>query len=111
MLGKRKIRVGGWIQAAFRLLAPLKVLRGTPLDVFGYTAERQRERALRDGYFALIDEICAGLNADNKAVWLKLAQLPEQIRGYGHVKLAGMDKAGQEAQRLRAQLSAQARAA
>jgi len=111
MLGKRKIRVGGWIQPAFRMLAPLKVLRGTPLDAFGYTAERKRERALRDGYFALIDEMCAGLNADNKAVWLKLAQLPEQIRGYGHVKLASMDKAEQEALRLRAQLSAHARAA
>ncbi|WP_407659629.1 indolepyruvate ferredoxin oxidoreductase family protein [Massilia endophytica] len=106
-----KMRFGGWIQPAFRMLAPLKVLRGTPLDPFGHTAERKRERALRDGYFAMVDEMCASLDTANKPVWLKLAQLPEQIRGYGHVKLRSMDKADQEAQRLRTQLASQAKAA
>ncbi|MFM9435643.1 indolepyruvate ferredoxin oxidoreductase [Janthinobacterium sp. CG_23.3] len=101
----RKIRVGAWVLPLLRALAPLKVLRGTPLDVFGYSAERRRERALRDGYFALVDEICATLCGDNRAVLLKLAQLPEQVRGYGHVKLAHLAKVDAEALRLRAELA------
>lgn len=104
----RKIRVGAWILPVFRMLAPLKVLRGTPFDPFGYTAERRRERALRDGYFALVAEICATLDGANKASLLKLAQLPEQVRGYGHVKVKNLDRADAEALRLRAAMAAPA---
>ncbi len=99
-----KMRFGGWMMTAFKMLAPLKVVRGTPLDIFGYTEERKRERVLREEYFSLVDEIINGLTKENKAVMLKLAQLPEQIRGYGHVKLANMEKAAAEAKQLRAQL-------
>jgi indolepyruvate ferredoxin oxidoreductase len=95
-----KIAFGGWMAHAFKALAPLKVLRGTPFDVFGYTAERKRERALRDDYFKFIDEAAGKLSRDNKALMLKLAQLPEKIRGYGHVKLAAMEKVGNEARAL-----------
>ncbi|MET3131724.1 indolepyruvate ferredoxin oxidoreductase [Oxalobacteraceae bacterium GrIS 1.11] len=98
----RKIRVGAWILPVFRLLAPLKVLRGTLFDPFGYTAERRRERAARDDYFALVAEICASLDGANRATLLKLAQLPEQVRGYGHVKAKNLDRAEAEALRLRA---------
>jgi len=99
-----KMRVGPWILSAFRLLAPLKVLRGTMLDPFGWTAERRHERAQRDVYFALLDELCASLTPENKATWLKLAQLPERIRGFGHVKAHNVMLAAQEEQRLRGQL-------
>jgi indolepyruvate ferredoxin oxidoreductase len=95
-----KIAFGGWVIHAFKALAPLKVLRGTPFDVFGYTAERKRERALRDDYFKFIDEASGKLSPDNKTLLLKLAQLPEKIRGYGHVKLAAMEKAENEARAL-----------
>ncbi len=70
----------------FRLLAKLKGLRGTALDVFGRTEERRTERALIAEYRASIDEVLAGLNAGNHALALEIASLPEQIRGYGHVK-------------------------
>ncbi|MYM87863.1 indolepyruvate ferredoxin oxidoreductase family protein [Rugamonas sp. FT82W] len=88
-----KMTFGAWMMPAFGALARLKSLRGTPLDVFGYTRERKRERALRDRYLAFAEELASSLRADNKEAALKLAQLPDQVRGYGHVKLAALDKA------------------
>jgi indolepyruvate ferredoxin oxidoreductase len=70
----------------FRLLARLKGLRGTPLDLFGHTEERRMERALIDEYKASLEEVLAGLNADNHATALEIARIPELIKGYGHVK-------------------------
>src|SRR3546814_18987110 len=72
---------------AFGLLAKLKGLRGTAFDVFGYTEERKLERQLIEDYFALVDELCAGLNNGNHALDVQLAGIPEDIRGYGHIKL------------------------
>jgi len=71
---------------AFKLLARLKGLRGTALDVFGRTEERRGERALVAEYRASIEELLAGLTADNHTLAVEIARLPEQIRGYGHVK-------------------------
>ncbi len=71
---------------AFRLLARLKGLRGTVLDLFGRTEERRGERALIDDYRACIEELLAGLSAGNHGAAVEIARLPEQIRGYGHVK-------------------------
>ncbi|MES3003814.1 MAG: indolepyruvate ferredoxin oxidoreductase family protein, partial [Pseudomonadota bacterium] len=42
----RKMAFGGWMRHAFFLLARLRRIRGTPLDIFGYTAERRQEREL-----------------------------------------------------------------
>ncbi|MBI2745880.1 MAG: indolepyruvate ferredoxin oxidoreductase family protein [Burkholderiales bacterium] len=72
--------------AAFRLLARLKGLRGTTFDPFGRTDERRTERALIADYRACIEELLAGLSAANHAAAVEIARLPEQIRGYGHVK-------------------------
>ena len=74
----------------FGVLAKLKVLRGTPLDPFGRSEERRTQRRLIDEYEAILDEIIAGLALDNHALAVELASLPEQIRGYGHVKMAGL---------------------
>ena len=82
----QKQKFGPAMLTGFRLLAKLKGLRGTALDVFGRTEERKTERALIGEYRASIDEVLAGLNADNHAMALEIASLPEQIRGYGHVK-------------------------
>ncbi|HEX5508580.1 MAG TPA: indolepyruvate ferredoxin oxidoreductase family protein [Pseudolabrys sp.] len=71
---------------AFRVLARLKFLRGTPLDIFGYTAERRTERNLISDYEALLDEIAEKLTLDNHHLAVGLAAIPERIRGYGHVK-------------------------
>ena len=72
--------------SAFRVLARMKGLRGTALDVFGKTAERKAERQLITDYEALIDELLARLAAHNHALAVELASIPEHIRGYGHVK-------------------------
>jgi indolepyruvate ferredoxin oxidoreductase len=88
-----KMRFGSWMLTVFQLLAPLKVLRGTPFDLFGYTGERRRERALREDYFQLTERIAGELNADNHAELLRLARVPERIRGFGHVKLASTAQA------------------
>ncbi len=78
---------GPWMMRAFRVLAKLRRFRGTALDVFGSTAERRMERALIGEYESLIDELVAALAPHNHALAVELAQLPERIRGYGHVKL------------------------
>jgi indolepyruvate ferredoxin oxidoreductase len=77
---------GAWIRPAFGLLAKLKGLRGMAFDVFGYTEERRTERALIGEYRAAVDELLAGLSADKLALAVEIAKLPEDIRGYGHVK-------------------------
>jgi indolepyruvate ferredoxin oxidoreductase len=82
----RKAEYGTWVLGAFKLLAKLKGLRGTALDVFGYTAERKGERKLIEEYFATIDTLLATLDHDNHALAVEIASIPEQIRGYGHVK-------------------------
>ncbi|HUI96436.1 MAG TPA: indolepyruvate ferredoxin oxidoreductase family protein, partial [Xanthobacteraceae bacterium] len=83
----RKIEFGPWIFFAFRLLARLKGLRGTTFDIFGRTAERKAERKLIADYEAMLDEVLAGLTADNHAVAVGLAAIPERIRGFGHIKM------------------------
>jgi indolepyruvate ferredoxin oxidoreductase len=81
-----KAEFGSWMWSAFKLLAKLKGLRGTAFDVFGYTAERKMERALVTEYRDMIEAQLAALDAANHAVAVELAALPEQIRGFGHVK-------------------------
>ena len=78
---------------AFRLLAKLKGLRGTRFDPFGYTAERREERRLIGEYEAIVEELLVGLNPDNHGLAVEIASIPEQIRGYGHVKEEHLAKA------------------
>jgi len=82
----QKKKFGPAMLTGFRLLARLKGLRGTALDPFGRTEERRTERALIGEYRAAVEELLAGLSAENHALALEIASLPEQIRGYGHVK-------------------------
>jgi indolepyruvate ferredoxin oxidoreductase len=71
---------------AFRLLAPFKFLRGTPLDLFGYTKERRTERHLIRSYEKRLGELISGLTPLNHITAVEIASLPEKIRGFGHVK-------------------------
>lgn len=91
----KKSSYGPWMFRAMKFLARLRILRGTPLDIFGKTEERQRERQLVEDYFALLEEFNRSLNAERLDSALELARLPESIRGYGHIKEAAMDKAEQ----------------
>jgi indolepyruvate ferredoxin oxidoreductase len=70
----------------FRLLAKFKGLRGTALDVFGRTEERRTGRALIAQYTRTVQELVDRLDAANHAQAVEIARLPEQIKGYGHVK-------------------------
>ncbi|WP_237065465.1 indolepyruvate ferredoxin oxidoreductase family protein [Microbulbifer guangxiensis] len=89
----RKMKFGGWMFRAFRVLAKLKFLRGTPLDIFGYTAERRMERGLIAEYEALVDRVTGALNAENHAAAIELLGYPDLIRGYGPVKEENLVKA------------------
>ncbi|WP_105403072.1 indolepyruvate ferredoxin oxidoreductase family protein [Neorhizobium sp. T7_12] len=87
-----KIAFGAWIRPAFGALEKLKFLRGTAFDPFGRTAERRMERQLIADYFALVSELSAGLDAGNHALAVELAGLPDMVRGFGHVKLASVER-------------------
>ena len=82
----RKAEYGTWVFTAFKLLSKLRGLRGTAFDVFGYTQERRMERRLIGEYEATIAELLGKLSSDNHALAVKIASIPEEIRGYGHVK-------------------------
>jgi indolepyruvate ferredoxin oxidoreductase len=83
-LQKRKF--GPAMLTGFRLLARLKGLRGTAFDVFGRTGERRTERALIQRYRDSIEAALRVLDATTHAQAVELARIPEQIKGYGHVK-------------------------
>ena len=83
---RQKQRFGSWILTGFKLLAKLKGLRGTAFDVFGYTQERKMERTLIVDYQAAIGEMLPALTADNHAVAVEIARIPDMMKGYGHVK-------------------------
>ncbi len=82
-----KRRFGAWILPVFRGLAALRRLRGTPVDLFGYTEERRMERALIERYCETIESLLPTLNDENLHLATELADLPGSIRGYGYVKL------------------------
>ena len=81
-----KREYGAWMLPAFKVLSKLRFLRGTALDVFGYTEERRTERQLIQDYERVVDELLAKLTADQHALAVQIASIPEEIRGYGHVK-------------------------
>jgi len=89
----RKIAFGPWMLIAMRWLSKLKRLRGTALDPFGRTEERRSERALIDEYEQVIEKLLAGLTRENLPLAVELASLPEQIRGYGHIKARSIAEA------------------
>lgn len=76
----------GWAFTAFKLLAKLKFLRGGALDVFGYSAERRTERQLISQYEQVVNELIAALSTENHSLAVRIASIPDDIRGYGHVK-------------------------
>lgn len=81
-----KQRYGPWVQTAFGLLARLRFLRGTAFDPFGWTQERRGERAAIREFETLVDGLLEGLGSHNLTEAVELARLPQQVRGYGHVK-------------------------
>jgi len=81
-----KRRFGPWVRPLMSMLAALRFLRGSPLDVFGYTEERRAERALIAQYRDCIESLLSDLSAENLELAIQIAAIPDSIRGYGHVK-------------------------
>ena len=97
----RKREFGAWILPVFRVLAAMKFLRGTPLDPFGYTAERRGERLLQRDFAKGLEEALAVLSIGNHASVVDWVRAHDAIRGYGHVKAANLAKAKERLGELR----------
>jgi indolepyruvate ferredoxin oxidoreductase len=82
----RKWSLGPWVFPLLGALARFRFLRGTPFDPFGWTAHRRGERALIREYETRLDELLAGLSAENRDLAVEIASLPEWIRGFDLVK-------------------------
>jgi indolepyruvate ferredoxin oxidoreductase len=95
-----KRQFGSWIESAFRILARLKFLRGTPLDVFGYTSERQIERGLIDWYEQLMTDLIPWISPATVERMAGIAAAPMDIRGYGPVKMQAVSKVRKEIEEL-----------
>src|ERR1700730_19289438 len=98
MTSPRSLGLKGFV--VFRLLARLKGLRGTRFDLLGRTAERRMEREVLADYEVLLDEIVAALTPANHQLAVQLAELPEIIRGFGHVKWRNLSQAEEIKTRL-----------
>ncbi|HZV21256.1 MAG TPA: DUF6537 domain-containing protein, partial [Hyphomicrobiales bacterium] len=97
---------GPWMLKAMKLLAKGKRLRGTVWDIFGRTAERQKERALLADYEARIERLLPSLTSANLALAAAYANVPDIIRGFGHVKTANIEKAEAKYAELKAAMFA-----
>ncbi|MES2940749.1 MAG: indolepyruvate ferredoxin oxidoreductase family protein [Pseudomonadota bacterium] len=82
----RKSEYGPWVFTAFKVLHALRRLRGTPLDLFGYTRERRTERQLAADYEVLIRAVGDGLQSRDVEDAARVLASTAAIRGFGHVK-------------------------
>jgi indolepyruvate ferredoxin oxidoreductase len=82
----KKLTLGGWFAGPLRVLAGLKFLRGTPFDVFGWSAHRRMERSLAGWYKDLVRQLLECWDETNPTPFIEIAALPEQIRGYERLK-------------------------
>jgi indolepyruvate ferredoxin oxidoreductase len=84
---QRKVSLGRWFRPVFRLLVTMRRVRGTSLDPFGRAEVRRVERALIGEYLDTIGQLLTDLTVDNHGLAVEIAELPDLIRGYEHVKL------------------------
>jgi indolepyruvate ferredoxin oxidoreductase len=88
---KRKLSLGRWFRPAFGALRTLRVVRGTPFDVFGYAHVRRVERQLVVEYRSLVERALCRLDRDTVAEVVSLAELPDMVRGYEDIKLRNVE--------------------
>src|SRR5687768_6252604 len=103
---EEKMRFGPWMLGIFKVLRHLKVLRGTALDPFGYTEERRTERALIREYEETVEQLLARLTAQNHALAVQIASIPDEIRGFGHIKARTLGPARKKREELLARYEA-----
>jgi len=82
----RKMAFGAWIMPVFGALAALRRARESWFDLFGYSAERRLERALRDAYLEVIARIAGSLSPESLDEAVSIARAPLDVRGFGHVR-------------------------
>ncbi len=99
----QKQKFGPLMLTGFKVIKHFKWLRGTALDVFGYTEERRTERALIAQYQSSVDNMLGNLSANNHALAVEMARIPEQIKGFGHIKARNLAAARQKWEALKAQ--------
>ncbi len=104
-----KRQFGSWVGKVFPVLAKLRFLRGSLLDPFGHTDERKTERQLIKAYRDTIAALLPSLSAENLPLVVDVARIPEDIRGYGHVKERHLRNAKQKESQLLEQLKTGAR--
>src|SRR5438067_34457 len=89
---QKKIALGPWARPALRLLAKGRIVRGTPLDPFGYTAVRRFERDLRDSYRAMVFRLAGELTEESYSTAVAAAEADDLVRGYEDIKLENADR-------------------
>ncbi|MFO1198503.1 MAG: indolepyruvate ferredoxin oxidoreductase family protein [Burkholderiaceae bacterium] len=99
-----KREVGPWMLRALRLLAKARVLRGSALDPFRGNPERALDRALLAQYEADVETLLGVLSADAQALAVRVASLPEKVRGFGHVRAESATGVAKEREQLLAKL-------
>jgi len=97
---KKKIGFGKWFEVGYAMLKRMKFLRGTPLDIFGYAHVRRVERQLPNLYRAMIEECLEKLHEVDYEKAVKLATLPDIIRGYEDIKLRNVEKFWTEVEKI-----------
>lgn len=88
-----KTEVGPWMLRVFGVMAKLRGLRGTWFDPFRWSSERTLERELVQQYEQDIDRLLDGLRPDSLSLAQQIAQWPDGVRGYGHVKAGNAEQA------------------
>ncbi len=89
---RRKLALGPWFRPLFRVLKALRGLRGTAFDPFGYDPIRKTERGLIGEYRQLIEAELAQLTMATRERAVRLAKLPDVIRGYEDVKRGNIER-------------------
>jgi indolepyruvate ferredoxin oxidoreductase len=100
----KKMQFGPWMLKGLGLVAKMRGLRGTKLDLFGYHPDRKLERQLRDEYQQLVARLAETLNATNYQTSIELAQIPTEIRGFGPVKEKAVQASREKSEQLMAEL-------
>ena len=76
----------------FAIMKHFKFLRGTSFDVFGMSTHRKIERGLISEYESMFTEIETNINIENYDAAVKIALLPDHIKGYDVVKESNIEK-------------------
>jgi indolepyruvate ferredoxin oxidoreductase len=83
----RKIKLRRSAEPALRALRAMKCVRGTIADPFRWGEVRKIERAMIPEYITAVERLAGRLDAGNLGESIAIASLPDQVRGYEHLKL------------------------